>query len=48
VSELKEVLSKYASISDELWDRVLANVDEDGSGKLNLDEFIIMMRNVFI
>lgn len=41
------MLANYAHIPDDLWDRVLSDVDEDGSGKLNLDEFIIMMRKVF-
>jgi Ca2+-binding EF-hand superfamily protein len=41
------VLAKYAKIPDDLWDEILKDVDEDGSGKLNLDEFILMMRKVF-
>ena len=47
VDELKEVLANYASIPDDLWDDVLRSVDDDASGKINLDEFITMMKNIF-
>ena len=47
LNELEQVLAKYAKIPDDMWERVLRDVDDDGSGKLNLDEFIIMMRNIF-
>lgn len=47
VVELKESLASYANIPEDLWDAVLREVDDDASGKINLEEFITMLKNIF-
>ena len=35
-----------ASISDDVWNNMLAEVDVDGSGEIDFVEFSLMMRNI--
>ena len=41
--EIKEVLGIGSEISEEVWDKVMNEVDENGDGDIDFDEFKQMM-----
>ena len=40
------LVGNNASISDDVWNSMLAEVDVDGSGEIDFAEFSLMMRNI--
>jgi len=44
--ELKKVLGKGSQVDDAEWDEILDEVDEDGNGEIDFEEFKIMMLKV--
>lgn len=49
--EIKRTLTGDADdneISDEIWKKILNEVDEDGNGEIDQDEFKFMMRNLLL
>ena len=43
ISEIKDVLGVGKSIEDHVWDQVVKEVDKDGNGEVDYDEFKTMM-----
>ena len=46
-SELKEVLGVGKNISESLWDKLMAEADDNDSGSIDFDEFKRMMEKIF-
>lgn len=47
LGELRAIFSDEQEILEEDWNAMVAGVDEDGSGEISLEEFIVMMKNYF-
>lgn len=45
-SELKDVLGVGGQISEEVWEKIIKEVDENGDGEVSLEEFKTMMRQL--
>lgn len=43
VEELKKVLGANSAIEEEEWEEILAEVDDDGNGEIEFNEFKAMM-----
>ena len=41
--EIKEVLGKGTSLSDEIWKKIITEVDLNGDGEISFEEFKKMM-----
>ena len=45
--EIKEMFSSDAqNIEDEVWDKIIDEIDEDGNGEIDFEEFCIMMKKL--
>ena len=44
--ELQRVLAGVFVLSDSQWDEFIKEVDKDGNGTIEFDEFKVMMRNL--
>ena len=44
--EIKNILFPGQNFDDEVWEKVVAEVDEDGNGHIDFDEFSRMMRSM--
>jgi calcium-dependent protein kinase len=44
--ELKEVLGVGAQISEDVWDKIISEVDENGDGEVSFEEFKTMMQRL--
>lgn len=47
VNELQQVLGAHEGAEDEVWGKVLKEVDQDGNGEIDLKEFKDMMIQLF-
>jgi calcium-dependent protein kinase len=47
VDEVKAVLGRFTEASDDIWRQIVAKVDKDGNGILDLKEFKDMMIELF-
>jgi calcium-dependent protein kinase len=45
-AELKEILGNGLSTSEEVWEEIIREVDIDGDGEIDLEEFKIMMNKI--
>ena len=43
-TEVKDVLCSGQELEDEVWDRIVSEVDEDGNGEIEFEEFCHMMQ----
>lgn len=43
IDEIKHVIGQGQVISDEVWDQVVKEVDENGDGEVSYEEFKVMM-----
>ena len=43
---MREVLCSGQELEDEVWERVILEVDYDGNGEIEFDEFSKMMRKM--
>jgi Ca2+-binding EF-hand superfamily protein len=41
--EIKEVLCSGEEIEDEVWEKIVADIDGDGNGEIDFEEFSTMM-----
>ena len=48
VDEIKEVLGMGRDISDDVWNQIVNEVDENGDGEVSFEEFSQMMRQLLI
>jgi calcium-dependent protein kinase len=48
IDEIKSVLGMGKNISDEVWDQIVKEVDENGDGEISFEEFTIMMRQLLL
>lgn len=46
--ELKEVLGVGAQISEDVWLKILSEVDENGDGEVSFEEFKTMMQRLLL
>jgi calcium-dependent protein kinase len=46
--EVKDILCQGQNIDDAIWDEVIRQVDEDGNGEIDFEEFSLMMRKMVI
>jgi calcium-dependent protein kinase len=46
VKEIKEALGHNQTISDDVWNQIIAEADKNGDGVISFDEFMIMMKNL--
>ena len=44
--EIKEILCSGEDIDDEVWDRIVNEIDEDGNGEIDIEEFTLMMQKM--
>jgi calcium-dependent protein kinase len=44
--ELKDVLGVGGQISEEVWEKIIKEVDENGDGEVSFEEFKTMMRQL--
>ena len=44
--EIKNILFPGQNFDDEVWEKVVAEVDEDGNGHIDFEEFSRMMRSM--
>jgi calcium-dependent protein kinase len=47
-AEVKEVLCPDLEGKDDIFDQIIRELDNDGDGEINLDEFSKMMRNIIL
>jgi calcium-dependent protein kinase len=48
IDEIKAVLGMGKDISEEVWNQIVKEVDENGDGEVDFEEFSIMMRQLLI
>jgi len=46
--EVKEILCSGQKIDDKVWDEVIKEVDEDGNGEIDFNEFATMMQKLLM
>ena len=47
-AEIKQIISAGDDVDDGVWDEIINEVDEDGSGEIDQEEFAQMLRNIII
>jgi calcium-dependent protein kinase len=46
--EVKEMLCQGQNIDDEVWEKIIQEVDNDGNGEIDFDEFTEMMTKLLV
>jgi calcium-dependent protein kinase len=46
--EIKAILCGGKNIDEEVWNQVISEVDGDGNGEIDFEEFSIMMRKILV
>jgi len=46
IGEIRDVLGVGKSIDDHVWDQVVREVDTDGNGEVDFEEFKVMMQKL--
>lgn len=46
--EIKEILMRDQKIDENVWKEIVKEVDADGNGEIDFEEFEVMMKNILI
>ena len=45
-TEVKEVLCPDMEGKDDIFDKIISDIDQDGNGEIDIDEFTLMMKSI--